>query len=39
MSKKKETLHIYIRCSQRKQIDTSVDRQKKGGIKFSKQFA
>ena len=34
---KKETLHIYIRCSTDKQIDTSVERQKRGGIKFSEQ--
>jgi hypothetical protein len=38
MSNRKETLHIYIRCSTDKQIDTSVDRQKKGGINFSKQM-
>ena len=37
MSKRKETLHIYIRCSQDKQIEKSVDRQKKMGIEFSKQ--
>jgi len=35
---KKETLHIYVRCSTKKQIDTSVERQKKSGIKFSKQM-
>ena len=33
----KETLHIYIRCSQDKQIEKSVERQKKMGIEFSKQ--
>ena len=32
----KQTLHIYIRCSTDKQIDTSIDRQKKMGEKFSK---
>jgi len=37
MSKRKETLHIYIRCSTDKQIEKSVDRQKKMGIEFSKQ--
>ena len=34
----KQTLHIYIRCSTDKQIDTSIDRQKKMGEKFSKQM-
>ena len=37
MSKRKETLHIYIRCSQDKQIEKSVERQKRMGIEFSKQ--
>ena len=37
MSKRKETLHIYIRCSTDKQIEKSVDRQKRMGIEFSKQ--
>ena len=35
---KKEILHIYIRCSQDKQIEKSVDRQKSKGIEFSKQL-
>ena len=35
---KKETLHIYIRCSTDKQIDNSVERQKQGGIRFSRQL-
>ena len=35
---KKETLHIYVRCSTDKQIDNSVERQKKSGKKFSEQM-
>ena len=35
---KKETLHIYIRCSTDKQIDNSVERQKKLGLEYSKKM-
>ena len=33
----KETLHIYIRCSGKKQIENSVPRQRQKGIEFSEQ--
>ena len=35
---RKETLHIYIRCSTDKQIDNSVERQKKLGLEYSKKM-
>ena len=35
---KKETLHIYVRCSTESQIKTSIDRQIEMGIKFSKEM-
>ena len=35
---KKETLHIYVRCSTDSQIETSIERQKEMGIKFSKEM-
>ena len=35
---KKETLHIYVRCSQDKQIENSISRQTEQGIKFSKKL-
>ena len=36
--KKKETLHIYVRCSTDKQIENSISRQTESGIKFSKEM-
>ena len=38
MSKKKDTLHIYVRCSNDNQIENSISRQKEMGIKFSKDM-
>ena len=35
---KKETLHIYVRCSTEKQIENSIKRQTEQGIKFSKKL-
>lgn len=34
---KKETLHIYVRCSTDKQIENSIKRQTEKGIEFSKK--
>ena len=34
---KKETLHIYVRCSTEKQIENSIKRQTEQGVKFSKR--
>jgi len=33
---KKETLHIYVRCSTDNQIENSIERQTQMGIEFSK---
>ena len=35
---KKETLHIYCRCSTKQQIENSIERQKKNGIDFAKSM-
>ena len=35
---KKETLHIYVRCSTDNQIQNSINRQIDMGIKFSKKM-
>jgi len=35
---KKETLHIYVRCSTDNQIQNSIDRQESMGIEFSKSM-
>ena len=35
---KKETLHIYVRCSTDNQIENSIERQTQMGIEFSKKM-
>ena len=38
MSKKKDIVHIYVRCSTDNQIENSIQRQVDNGIKFSKDM-